>query len=239
MRDRERRGVGTEVTQRRAGGDARRRRSRQSPGRAAVAHLQDAGRDGSRPRIGIVPGQGGGAGARLRDGARAADDVREGLVRRGGDLQRAVVRDGIGVGAATEGARAADPQRTARDGGGTGVGIRAGQHHRARIADGGIEDQTGLAAVRGQIEGARNGQCLARGDIEDRPAGLIHRAELGAERRIFGDGDRLIEVVEAPDRRGRARAGGEFTAGQGDQAEVEGLSGGAVGRQLTAGPDRQ
>jgi len=239
MRDRERRGVGTEVTQRRAGGDAGSRRSRQRPGRAAVAHLQDAGRDGGRTRIGVGRGQGRGASARLRDGAQAADDVREGLVRRGGDLQRAVVRDGIGIGAAAERAPTADPQRAARDARGAGVGIRAGQHHRARAAGGGIEDQSGLAAVRGQIQGARNGQRLARGDIEDGPASLVHRAELGAERRVFGDGDRAVQVIDAPDRGGRAGAGGELAARQGDQAEMEGLSGGAVGRQFAAGPDRQ
>ena len=239
MRDRERRAVGTEVTQRRARGDARRGRSRQGTCRSAVTDLQDAGGDGGRPCVGVRRRQRRGTGAGLGHGTGATDDVRERLVRRSIHHQRAVIRDRVGIGTTAERTRATDPQRAARDGRGGGVGIRAGQHHRARVIGGGVEDQPGLAAVRGQIEGARDRQGLARGDVEDRATALIHRGELGAERRVLGDGDRLIQIEEAPDRGDRTRAGSEFAAGQGDQAEMEGLSGGAVRGELAAGPDRQ
>ena len=109
MRDRERRGVGSEVTQGRARGDTGCGRGRQRSRRTSVTDLQDARRDGGRPCVGVRRRQRRGTGAGLGQGACPADDGGERLIRRSVHHQRAVIRDRVGIGTTAERTRAADP----------------------------------------------------------------------------------------------------------------------------------
>ena len=165
----------------------------------------------------------------------------EGLVRGGVENQRAVVRDGCGVGAAAQGAGPTDLQRSAADGGAAGVAIVAAERCRT-IGESESRSTAADAAGGGFVEG---GACPGHRDVRagERARDVERSAADGGAAAVGvgaaeGPGTGAVDHEAAGVGDGRGDGPRARTL-QGQQAgAVEGIAAGARGPSDAAGHEQ-
>ena len=158
---------------------------REAACRAPCADLECAGADGGCSAVGIVAGEGEGAGGVLGERTRAADDAGEGLVVCAAVDQGGIVGNSSCVASRSEAARCADLECAGADGGGAGVGVVAGEGEGAgsifcKRAGGGADG----VADRG-VPGAADGESKSAADR----TGEGEQARIGVDTGGGGEGN--------------------------------------------------